>query len=180
MPRTSNSRPASSSRNARPTRARTWTGRSTRTQTSTEGPRTIPTTISRTTDGTRCRGAQPRASGTPAATAVMISRLVKETSGTAGSAGVGGRGSEAGRLEGVQPHLRDGGERGDGVPELVQRHPGGDGDSRRVQQLLHAVAGDRHADEDPAGLVDDQAGRPLPILAEDVRTRNFSRVDVDH
>src|SRR4051812_25501361 len=137
MPRTSNSRPASSSRNARPTRARTWTGRSTRTQPRTDGPRTIPATISRTTDGTRSRGAQPSASGTAAATAVMISRLVKETSGTSASAGVvasgTGRRSAAGRFEGVQPHLGDGGEGGDGVPQLPERNPGSDGDGGGVQ-----------------------------------------------
>src|SRR4051794_35700662 len=164
--------------------ARIWTGRSTRTQPRTEGPRTIPTTISRTTDGTRSLGAQPSASGTAAATAVMISRLVKDTSGTAASAGVAGMtgrgsGSEARRLEGVQPHLRDGGEGGYGVPQLVERHPGSDGDGGRMQQLLHAVTGDRHADEDTARLVDDQAGGSFPALTEDVGAGHLGGVDVD-
>src|SRR4051794_22975115 len=165
--------------------ARIWTGRSTRTQPRTEGPRTIPTTISRTTDGTRNRGAQPSASGTAAATAVTISRLVKETSGTAASAGAGGMtgrrsGSEAGRLEGVQPHLRDGGEGWDGVPQVIERHRGGDRDGGGVQQFLDAVAGDGHADEDPALVVDDEAGGSLPVLAEDVGAGHLCGVDVDH
>jgi Transposase, Mutator family len=43
---------------ARPRSDSTWSGRSTRTQSSTEGPSTIPTTISSTTDGRRRPGKQ--------------------------------------------------------------------------------------------------------------------------
>ena len=74
---TSISRPARNSRNARPIRASTWTGASTCTQPSSEGPSTMPATISSTGEGTRNAGTALTTSGATNATTTMISRLVK-------------------------------------------------------------------------------------------------------
>jgi hypothetical protein len=58
----------------------TWSGRSTRTQPSTEGPSTIPATISSTTDGNRSLGARPTSSGTAKATAATTTTPANESS----------------------------------------------------------------------------------------------------
>src|SRR3954452_13817938 len=79
--RVSISSPARNSRNASPNSARICTGRSTCNQPSTDGPSTIPATISRTTDGMRSQGRNPTSRGAATATAQMMSRLVNETSG---------------------------------------------------------------------------------------------------
>jgi hypothetical protein len=73
----SNSRPARNSRNASPTRARTATGRSGLAHPRTDGPITIPSTISRTIAGIRRRGKNPSASGATTPAATTINRLVK-------------------------------------------------------------------------------------------------------
>ena len=72
---TSISRPARNSRKARPMRARTCTGGSIVTHPSTEGPSTMPATISSTGDGTRTTGIARTTSGATTATADTTSRL---------------------------------------------------------------------------------------------------------
>src|SRR5690242_191706 len=57
------------------------TGWSTSTHPRTWGPTTIPATISRTTAGSRSRGASPSVSGASRAMTATISRLVNSTSG---------------------------------------------------------------------------------------------------
>ncbi len=75
------SRPARNSSMARPSRARIWMGMSSRAQPSTEGPMTMPATISSTTEGRRSRGASPRSKGAAKAMAPTSIRPVNETSG---------------------------------------------------------------------------------------------------
>ena len=58
--------PGQEQQEGQPDQARICTGRSTCTQPSTDGPSTMPATISRTTDGIRSRGAKPSASGAAA------------------------------------------------------------------------------------------------------------------
>ena len=74
------SRPARKSRKASPISARTSTGWSISTQPSTAGPRTMPITISSTTEGRRSPGTMPIASGAKKPAATTISRLSNEIS----------------------------------------------------------------------------------------------------
>src|SRR5207302_1894681 len=75
---TSISSPARNSRNARPTRASTSTGASTATHPSSDGPRTMPATISSTGEGTRTTGIARTTSGAANATAETINRFMKD------------------------------------------------------------------------------------------------------
>src|SRR5919202_2597000 len=79
------SSPARSSRNARPSRAMTLSGRSTSTSPRTAGPIRMPAVISRTTEGMRSDGASPRPSGTAKAIAATITSPVREMSGIMGA-----------------------------------------------------------------------------------------------
>jgi hypothetical protein len=81
----STSRPARNSRKASPITARTDTSRSSCTQSSTDGPTTIPATISSTTAGSRTFGKRPRSSGTANAIADTMTSPLKEMSGTSAS-----------------------------------------------------------------------------------------------
>src|SRR3954451_6449814 len=148
---TSISRPARNSRNASPTTASTRRGRSASTHPRTAGPRTMPATISSTGPGTRSHGASPSRSGTPNATRATRKRFRNPTSGMAASQPVG--------LEEAEPDLADGGERGDRVPQLVERHAGGDRDRGAVQELLRVGAGERRAHDDAGVVVDDEHAR---------------------
>src|SRR5215217_6263101 len=75
------SSPASNSRKARPSMARTCSGRSTSTSPRTAGPITMPAAISRTTEGIRTEGTRPRASGTRKAIAATTTNPTREISG---------------------------------------------------------------------------------------------------
>ena len=72
------SNPARKRRNARPITEITEIDWSTWTIPSTDGPMTIPATISRTTDGSRSPGKNPRTNGAANATATTIRRPPKE------------------------------------------------------------------------------------------------------
>src|SRR5262249_32263912 len=61
-----------------------WIGASRSTQPRTDGPTTMPATISSTTAGTRARGASPNSSGIANATAATTNRLDRDTSGVMG------------------------------------------------------------------------------------------------
>ena len=93
------SRPARNRRKARPISARIWMGRSTVTQPSTDGPTTMPATISSTTAGIRMRGTSPTRSGAATAIAATTSSPPNETSGIALQSR-NGRGSVTGRRYG--------------------------------------------------------------------------------
>src|SRR6202011_1285037 len=58
------------------------------------------------------------------------------------------------RLEQVQPYLADGRERRHRVPQAIDGRAGADRDGGRVEQLLHARAGEGGPDDRPAGVVD--------------------------
>src|SRR3712207_1543514 len=75
------SRPARSSKNASPSRARTRKGRSTSTRPRTAGPIRMPAAISKTTEGIRTAGASPRPSGTRKAIAATIANPAREILG---------------------------------------------------------------------------------------------------
>ena len=66
---------------AKPIRASTWIGVVNSTQPRTDGPMTIPATISSITAGTRSRGANPSRSGTAKATTATTNRSDNDTSG---------------------------------------------------------------------------------------------------
>src|SRR5919204_371046 len=81
----STSRPASRSRNARPSRLITCTGSSTFAQPRTEGPSAMPSTISSTTAGSRNAGTRPSARGAAKAAAATIRRFVNPALASSGS-----------------------------------------------------------------------------------------------
>ena len=58
-------------------------------------------------------------------------------------------------FEQVQPHFADSGERWHRVPQHLKWDGPGDGDSRRVQQLLYARSGEGCAHNHAAGFIDD-------------------------
>ena len=83
--------------------------------------------------------------------------------------------SQAVGLEEAEPDLAHRRERGDGVPERVERHLAGDRDRRRVEQLADVRAGERRTDHDPPRLVDDELPGPDGLVG----TRR-GRGDVRH
>src|SRR5262245_50646393 len=117
---------------------RTRIGSSTLTQSSTEGPITMPMTSSSTPAGIGSPGTSPRSSGTRKATAATTTRPVKEVAATSRVSGRPGAEEERAVLlaHRPQPHARRRGEpaAGEDPTDPVAHHQRTDGQAELVEQ----------------------------------------------